>query len=336
MVVAGIVCMVLILSFGRILNGVPHFVVPPGWPKPVYNFEHNPITGAGARLGRKLFFDPLLSADGSISCGSCHAQARCFAQDSRLGSGMRGQRGSRNATALVNLAWSNTFMWDGGVNNLEVQPLNPITNPAEMGSKLTDVVTRLNSMPRYRAMCYEAFNDSVVTAPRLLKALAQFTLLLQSYNAKYDRVMRHEPGQIFTKQEQRGYVLFKTYCATCHTEPLFTNNSFRNNGLPVTGATPDVGRMKVTGDAADSLLFKVPTLRNIEVSGPYMHDGRFATLDEVMMHYSAGIVHGPALSGELAGGMRLSARDRHDIVSFLRTLTDSVFLNDPQLGCGGD
>lgn len=328
----GIACSILLLSFSKVHTRAK-FIQPKGWPKPSYNFSKNKITDEGVRLGRVLFYDPILSRDSTISCASCHLQYTAFTHsDHNLSHGIDGLKGTRNSGTLFNLAWSPSFMWDGGVNNLEVQPINPITSPVEMDSKLEDAIARLNQSPRYRTMFYKAFKDSIVTSQHLFKALAQFTLLLESYNSKYDKVMRKEKDVSFTPEEQNGYTLFKKNCASCHTEPLFTNHTFQNNGLPVDAELNDIGRMKITGNPADSLKFKVPSLRNIFVSNPYMHDGRFRSLEKVLNHYTDGIVHSATLAKELQTKITMNKREKLDVIAFLRTLSDKQFLTDTSLG----
>jgi cytochrome c peroxidase len=306
-----------------------NFVVPPGWPQPHYDFSKNKLTEAGFKLGRKLFFDPGLSRDSSTSCSSCHTQFSGFTHvDHSLSHGINGLKGTRNSLTLFNLAWSTSFMWDGGVNNLEVQPLNPITNPVEMDNTLEHVVTRLNNSPAYRQMFYDAFGDSLATGQHVLKALAQFTVMFESYNSKYDKYMRHEPGGEMTKEELKGLKIFRKHCSSCHTEPLFTNYSFQNNGLPVDTELNDYGRMRITHDPADSLKFKVPSLRNIVNSYPYMHDGRFGSLEQVLDHYTNGIVKSPTLAKQLRKKIKLNDEDKKDLIAFLKTLSDKQFLFD--------
>jgi cytochrome c peroxidase len=217
-------------------------------------------------------------------------------------------------------------MWDGGVNNLEVQPINPITNPLEMDNSLAEVVEKLNKSPKYRKLFYKVFEDSVITSQKMLKALAQYTSQLVSYNSKYDSVMRKEKGVHFTQNEQNGYLLFKQHCASCHTEPLFTNHGFENNGLAIDDELKDWGRMKITQNSSDSLKFKVPTLRNIEFSAPYFHDGRVNKLKEAVNHYSSGIVPSKTLATALKTPIVLSEQGKKDLVSFLKTLTDKSAL----------
>lgn len=309
------------------------FVVPPGWPQPTYNFTKNPVTEAGFQLGRHLFYDPILSRDTTISCANCHLQATGFTHvDHALSHGIYGKIGVRNSPALMNLAWSQTFMWDGGVNHLDMQPLSPISNPVEMDETVEHVVKKLNNSPKYRRMFQAAFGDSTVTGQRILLAFSQFMVMLNSYNSKYDKYLRKEPGGEFTAQELNGLEIFRNNCASCHPEPLFTNGQFANNGLGVDTTLMDAGRMKITRDAADSLKFKVPTLRNIQFTFPYMHDGRFKKLLEVVNHYTDGIQESPTLDGRLKKPIALTHAEKIDVVAFLLTLTDREFLFDPRFG----
>lgn len=311
----------------------PYFVRPVGWPKPKYDFAKNPQTEAGFQLGRQLFYDPLLSRDNSTSCASCHLQATGFTHvDHPVSHGIEGRKGTRNTLALVNLAWSPAFHWDGGVNNLEVQPLNPITHPAEMDFTLAGAVSKLNQSAAYRQRFLAAFGDSVVTGQRVLKALAQFTVALESFNSKYDKHVRHEPGGAFSDQEINGLKLFRHHCAACHQEPLFTNYAFANNGLPPDSIWRDLGRFRITGRPADSLKFRVPTLRNIEFTYPYMHDGRFRKLKDVLNHYVGGIHQSSTLAPQLRRPIVLSPEEKKDLIAFLLTLTDRDFLFDQRFG----
>lgn len=307
-------------------------VVPKNWPSPVYDFKKNPLTTEGVELGKRLFYDPLLSRDSTISCASCHLQYTGFTHiDHAVSHGIEGKKGIRNTQSLSNLAWSSSFLWDGGVNNLEVQPLAPIENPVEMDNSLPEVVKRLNRSKRYRQSFQSVFSkQDSITGQQVLKALSQFMLSLQSYNSKYDQVMRAEKGVSFTSYEERGLAVFRANCASCHTEPLFTNNAFENNGLPVDPELKDVGRMRITGKREDSLRFKVPSLRNVEVSYPYMHDGRFKSLQMVLFHYTNGIEKNATLSSQLRSPLSLSSEDKACLVAFLKTLTDERFLRDKQ------
>ncbi|NHM06905.1 c-type cytochrome [Flavobacterium sp. CYK-4] len=302
--------------------------VPKDWPEPAYDFSKNPLTEEGFQLGRHLFYDPIISRDSTISCASCHMQATGFTHvDHELSHGIEGKIGTRNSLALINLAWTKDFLWDGGANHLEVQPLNPITNPVEMDETLEHVVAKLQKTEKYPRMFEAAFGTSKITGQLTLKALTQFMLMLKSSNSKYDKVMRHQES--FNPSEQKGYALFRKNCASCHTEPLFSSGKFENNGLAVDATLNDFGRMKITNRTEDSLRFKVPTLRNIQFTFPYMHDGRFKTLTEVVKHYNS-IQKTKGIPKELSEPMHLSDNDRTDLVAFMKTLTDTEFLYNPR------
>jgi cytochrome c peroxidase len=301
-----------------------YFQIPKGWPKPNYDFSKNPLTEEGFQLGRQLFYDPILSKDSTISCASCHLQATGFTHvDHELSHGIDGKIGTRNSMTMMNLAWSKSFMWDGGVNHLDVQALNPITSSVEMNETLKNVVLKLQNSEQYKSLFTAAFGDNTITGQRILKALSQFELMLVSSNSKYDKVMRKEA--VFTNQEQNGYQLFKTNCASCHSEPLFTNGKFENNGIPIDTTLNDIGRQRITEKPEDYLKFKVPTLRNIQFTNPYMHDGRFKKLTEVIKHYNS-LGNEKNLPKKLQKPMHLSDNERVDLVAFLLTLTDNEFL----------
>jgi cytochrome c peroxidase len=329
--------LVLILLSGIALSFTPRrgtrLSVPTGWPAPVYDFSKNTLNPDKILLGRVLFYDPILSADSTISCVSCHLSYSAFTHiDHALSHGINGRIGTRNSPALMNLAWGKLFMWDGAINHLDVQPLAPIAHPDEMSYRVDSVVVRLNRSALYRKLFVNAWGDSVATGERMLKSMAQFMTTLISAQSKYDSVMRGAPRVAFTTQEANGYRLFRQHCASCHTEPLFTNNEFANNGLAADTTLNDMGRMKVTGNASDSLKFKIPTLRNCELTYPYMHDGRFKTLREVVQHYTSGIQHTASLAPQLQQTVPLTANDRVDLVAFLLTLTDKKFIFNPDFG----
>ncbi|MBK9025741.1 MAG: cytochrome-c peroxidase [Saprospiraceae bacterium] len=305
------------------------FVVPENFPHPVYDFSKNPLTENKILLGRTLFYEPLLSKNNTISCESCHSPFSAFTHiDHQLSHGIHDSIGTRNSPALMNLAWQKTFMWDGAVNNLDMQALAPISHPAEMGSNIQEVVEKLNTSPKYRLLFYKAYKDSLITGEKTLKAISQFMLTLVSANSKYDKVMRKELS--FTEQESNGYLLFKINCSSCHTEPLFSNGNFENNGLAKDADLRDNGRMKVTNLSQDSLKFKVPTLRNIEYSYPYMHDGRFKRLAEVLNHYTNGIQQSNTLANQLKHGILLTSNEKVDLITFLLTLSDKDFVFNPK------
>jgi len=305
----------------------PFFSVPKGWPQPTYDFSKNQLSKENIMLGRALFHDPILSRDSTISCTSCHSQYSGFTHtDHDLSHGIEDRIGTRNSPALMNLAWHQRFMWDGAIHHLDMQALAPISHPDEMDESIENVVLKLQQSPRYRAAFYRAYADSTITGQHLLKALSQFMLTFVSANSKYDKVMRNEAGIDFTEQEKNGYRLFQMHCGACHQEPLFTNHQFANNGLAVDTTLSDFGRMRVTINSNDSLKFKVPTLRNIEFTFPYMHDGRFRQLSQVMDHYTGGIQKSPTLAPELQTRLPLSANEKVDITAFLLTLSDREFL----------
>ena len=307
------------------------FNIPKDWPLPVYNFSDNALTTAGFKLGRKLFYDPVLSSDSSVSCGSCHQAFAAFAQlDHPVSHGVDDRLGIRNSPALFNLSWHTSFFWDGGVNHIELQPFGPITNPLEMNETLNGVIAKLQASDAYKSMFNDAFGTTEINTQRMAKALAQFMGLMVSSNSKFDKYKRNEAGNDLTQIEQSGYAVFKDKCGTCHKEPLFTDFSFRNNGLELlnnTGGYIDSGRGRITpNDPQSYYTFKVPTLRNLKYSPPYMHDGRFNTIDEVLDHYTTGIHQTPNLDPILVNGITLTSDDRTALKAFLNTLNDETFV----------
>lgn len=326
-IIACLIVVYILAAFVPKLETV--FNVPINWPQPHYSFERNPIDSSKIYLGRALFYSSLLSRNNKISCASCHSPYASFAHtDHALSHGIDDKIGSRNAPALVNLAWSNSFMWDGAINHLDMQALFPITHPLEMDETMQHVVEKLQVNKPFPKLFYAAYKDSSITGERVLKSISQFMLSLVSAESKYDSVMQNKSE--FTLQEKNGYRLFKMYCASCHPEPLFTNYTFQNNGLAVDEQLQDLGRMKVTHAAIDSLKFKVPTLRNIEYTYPYMHDGRFKNLTQVLVHYSSGITQSSTLANQLKkDGIPLSPNERVDITAFLLCLSDKKFIFNP-------
>lgn len=305
------------------------FTIPPNWSQPLYDFSKNPLSPEKIEIGKALFYDPILSRNNSISCASCHSQYTAFTHaDHALSHGIDDRIGTRNAPALMNLAWSNEFMWDGAIHHLDMQALAPINHPDEMGETTKNVVDKLQKSTLYPALFAKAFGDRVITGEYMLKSISQFMLTMVSSDSKYDSVMRKHTE--FTTQETRGYILFRQHCSSCHVEPYFTSFQFENNGLPVDSTLNDYGRMRITQNSGDSLKFKVPTLRNIEFSYPYMHDGRFKKLSDVLKHYTSGIHHSKTLSKQLQNPIVLSSDEKVDITAFLLTLTDRSFLFNPK------
>ena len=303
--------------------------IPYGWPEPVYALPTGEEGAARAMLGRALFYDPLLSSDNTVSCASCHSQTSAFAHnDHKLSHGIADRIGTRNAPALQNLAWKKTFMWDGAVHHIDAQALAPISNFAEMDESLPHIIAKLRQSRIYPELFKKAYGDTAMTGERTLKALSGFMLTLISANSKYDKVMRKENGFSFTESEQRGYSLFEQNCASCHAGPLFTNDKFESNGLAEDPALKDIGRGTITGKKSDNGLFKVPSLRNVELTYPYMHDGRFPNLQMVLFHYTEGIKPSNKLSHQLRKKISLNEQDKGDLINFLKTLTDEQFITD--------
>ena len=313
---------------GFVLIDLPVFKVPMGWPKTVYDFKKNKFSDEKIMLGRVLFYDPILSKDNSISCASCHSPYNAFAHtDHALSHGIGDSIGFRNAPALFNLAWQKSFMWDGAIVNLDEQAVFPITHPKEMGENLNHVIQKINNTEKYKNLIDSAYGTDSINKKQLLQSISQFILSLVSSNSKYDSVMHHK--LFFTTQELNGYVLFKKNCSSCHTEPLFTNGSFKNNGLKPSESINDYGRMRITQNKNDSFLFKVPSLRNLSYTYPYMHDGRFTKLSEVIQHYTSGIDLNSNISKELKQPIVFTPNEKVDLISFLLTLNDRSFVFNP-------
>lgn len=305
----------------------PHpiaFKIPLGFPQPPTNiFIKNKLTEEGFQLGKKLFYDGRLSKDGEISCASCHQQFASFATyDHDLSHGVNNSFSTRNAPALINLAWMKEWHWSGGINHLEVQPLFPLSAENEMGEKLDTVMHKIKRDSAYKRMFRQAFSSGEISSERMLKALAQFTGSLVSADSKYDKVKRGEAK--FILPEEKGYEIFKANCNSCHKEPLFTDNSYRNNGITL-NRFKDIGRQGITLLNTDSLKFKVPTLRNVALTLPYMHDGRFNVLDKVIDHYTNLDISLANLDPILKKKMILTGKEKQQLLLFLYTLTDTSF-----------
>lgn len=303
-----------------------NFTVPEGWPAPVYNFENNTLTNAGFYLGRKLFYDPRLSRDNSTSCGSCHQAFAAFAHaEHDLSHGVDGLLGNRNSPPIFNMNWHTSFFWDGGVNHLESQPINPIQNPVEMDENLPNIIAKISTDEKYRQMFKDAWGDETINSQRIFKSISQFMGAMVSANSKYDQYKR---GVVMlTQEEQSGLTVFNNNCATCHKAPLFSDFSYRNNGLKPSTIN-DSGRAHITREARDMYKFKVPSLRNLKYTAPYMHDGRIKTLEQVLNHYATGIHQSSTLDPLLQNGIQLSVQQRSDLLAFLNTLNDESFIKD--------
>lgn len=333
--------------------------LPTQLPQSVILPTSNPMTVEGVELGRKLFYEVKLSSNNTMSCGSCHQQSKAFTDGRAKAIGVDGITHQRNAMSLVNLLWEPNLNWDGAATSLETQARVPIENPVEMHQRLTTGVAKLQQTTLYPPLFAAAFGSSTITEDNVLKALAQFERTLISSNSRYEKSL-FPGGPPLTFDEQRGKVLFFNHpgennnplarggsCDHCHSgnNYLFTSTNFAtpggatqyfNNGLP---RSSDSGRFGVTGVASDRGKFRVPTLRNIALTAPYMHDGRFQTLEEVVEHYNEHIdtntadpillLSNPTVSGSL-GPLGLTAIEKRQLVAFLRTLTDSTFIKDPR------
>lgn len=307
---------------------------------------NNPMTVEGVELGRHLFYEKKLSGDNSMSCGSCHAPSSAFSDANQFSTGIDGVEGRRNSMALINLGWNDFFFWDGRAKTLEEQILLPVEDPIEMHETWPRAMAKLNADPVYRNMFFQAFGTTQADSTHVAKAIAQFLRTLISGKSKYDVMYKYENGLALTASEQviyntitisewGGYDLFKSLngadCFHCHNGPLMQVKKFSNNGLDANFS--DLGRAEVTGNPTDNGKFKVPTLRNIEFSAPYMHDGRFETLDEVIDHYSHFIQISPTLDPLIEfssqGGVQLDAQEKDLLKQFLLTLSDQEFIDNP-------
>jgi cytochrome c peroxidase len=295
----------------------------------------NPLTAEGIALGKRLFFDRKLSGDGTIACAHCHKVQNAFSDNRPVSSGVRNISGTRNAMPLFNLAWNydDQFAWDGKELGLEEQAREPITNPDEMDSTWEIIIPRLEQDPVYLQSFEAAFGAAEVTSDRVVQALAQFERTLISGNAKFDR---YQQGQAtLTPLELEGLAVFmdetRGDCFHCHgnpNNPLWTDNQFHNNGLDA--EFTDLGRGAVTGNPQDNGKFRTPSLRNLSFTAPYMHDGRFQTIDQVIEHYSSGLQPSttldPLMKKVAQGGVQLTAEDKAALKAFLLTLNDPSFL----------
>lgn len=312
----------------------------------------NPLTEEGVELGRMLFYDVRLSSDSTVSCATCHQQERAFSDGKKFGQGIHGQRTDRNTMSLVNVLWSSPRkFWDGRAESLEAQALEPIQDPREMGLPIAQAIERLANIPEYRHQFKNAFNTKEIRAEHIARALAQFQRTLISQDSRYDKFLRGELQ--LSEMEQRGMQSFFTHpdpsinlrgsnCGDCHRNFLTDGFSigfdgFANNGLE-DQANLENGLFEVTGNPADKGKFVVPSLRNIALTAPYMHDGRFNTLEEVLDHYNQHIKESSTLdvlirdaSNELREpndpiALKLTEQEKKDIIAFMLTFTDSTFI----------
>jgi cytochrome c peroxidase len=322
--------------FLEIPNHFPDMVIP----------SDNPMTLEGVELGRWLFYEKRLSGNDSMSCAACHLPQHGFSDPNKYSTGIDGIAGTRNSMALINLGWDNFFFWDGRASSLEQQILEPVVNPIELHQSWPDAIYKLNLDINYRNRFFKAFGEPGIDSLKAAKAIAQFIRTMISASSKYDVMYKYENGMPLNNQEQAllqqvdveewaGYDLFKSLngadCFHCHNGTLMRVKKYSNNGLDANFT--DLGRGAVTNNPEDYGKFKVPTLRNIALTAPYMHDGRFQTLDQVIEHYSSGVHLSPTIDPliEFAnqGGVQLSAQEKYLLKKFLLTLTDNSFISNP-------
>lgn len=311
-----------------------NLAIPSNFPEPVYDLSTNPLTVEGVALGKRLFYDGRLSRTNLVSCGFCHIQPSAFTHHGHdLSHGVDDKLGRRNALPLQNLIFYKTFFWDGGVHNLDLVPLNAITSEVEMDETVDNILEKLRVAPNYPEQFEKAFGTDDITSTRFLQALTQFMATMISTNSKYDLYVRKENNVTLTEIELAGLALFTQKCSGCHASDLFTDLSYRNNGYSSpTDLARDKGREEVTLKESDRGKFKVPSLRNIEYSAPYMHNGKLKTLDDVLEFYVSGVHDSPTLDPLLKQGdepgIPMTAEERSAILAFLYTLTDERYLTD--------
>jgi cytochrome c peroxidase len=308
--------------------------VPANFPNAVYDLSANPPTKEGFELGRKIFYDSRLSRTNTISCGFCHMQPSGFTHHGHdVSHGVDDQLGRRNSLPIQNLLFYKTFFWDGGVNNLDLVALNAIGNKVEMDEDLGNIINKIKNDADYKLKFRNAFGSEEITSTRFLQSLSQFLAAMVSSNSKYDMFIRKENNVSLTDLELQGMDLFKQNCAACHATDLFTDQTYRNNGYSSTADLErDKGREEITLNAADIGKFKVPSLRNVEYTAPYMHNGKLERLENVLDFYTTGLHDSPTLdpllkqNGKL--GFDLSNQEKAAIIAFLRTLSDEQYMSD--------
>ncbi|MFY7665700.1 MAG: cytochrome-c peroxidase [Flavobacterium sp.] len=305
------------------------FQRPANFPAPTYDYAANPATRAGFELGRKLFYDGRLSSDGVVSCGFCHEQAAAFTHHGHsVSHGVNEQIGTRNTMPIQNLGFYDSFMWDGSVDHLDLVAVVALTSEIEMNGNFQQMLSLFGTDSEYKHLFEQAFPNEQISTEKMLLALGQFMSLMVSSNSKFDKWQRAEDGVTLTADEESGYEVFQQKCASCHAGSLFTDQSFRNNGLAINPFVNDLGKFRSTQVETDKYTFRVPSLRNIAKTAPYMHDGRFQTLDAVYSHYHSGIQQTQNLDPSLVTGIPLSTQERAQLTAFLNTLTDEKFLTD--------
>lgn len=305
--------------------------------------DDNPLTKGGVKLGQHLFYDPILSADSTMSCSSCHLPEKAFTDGMATSVGIDGIAGTKSSMSLINLAFTNSgFFWDGRDTTLEQQAVRPVEDPIELHNDWGDLLDKLRKHPTYPSMFRKAFgvdSRSKISKSLVAKSLAQFQRILVSYNAKYDKVKAGLDK--FDDFEFIGDAIYfddnpdqpDGECSHCHNDPMMTSDDFFNNGLQMGDGNlqfPNNGRGLITGNKADNGKFKAPTLRNIMLTAPYMHDGRLKTIDDVLEHYNEG--GHPSLNKDpLIKELNLSSIQLRGLKAFLLTLTDTSYLSNPDI-----
>lgn len=311
--------------------------VPDNFPSINTFYSDNPLSKDGIELGRKLFYDVRLSGNNQVNCASCHQQDKAFSDGKALTNvGVSGITLHRHSPSLINVAWHNNgLFWDGGSTNLESQAFAPITNADEMAQNLYELEDELKQVPEYVSLFRKVFNDTI-KSNYVARALAQFQRTLISSNAKYDKFVRNEENTTLTTQELQGLNLVKTKCQHCHSTDLFTDDLYHNNGIDDDFSNTSfsnlfLGRFRITNNIADIGKYKTPTLRNVMLTAPYMHDGRFATIEDVLHHYSNGVKISTTTDPFLIpnNGIPLTNTEKQAIIAFLHTLTDYDFISNP-------
>ena len=311
LLLSGIAALTLAVSANAQVPEVPLGLKPVKWP------EDNQPTAAKISLGKQLYFDGRLSKDGKVSCASCHHPEKGFSNDDRFATGVGGARGGRSAPSVINAAYYRAQFWDGRAKTLEEQALGPIQNPIEMAETLESVIKKLNGIDGYRSQFQDVFGTDA-TADGIAKAIAAYERTVLSGNAPYDKFKAGDESAL-SEAAARGRKLFfgKANCSACHGGSNFSDNSYHNIGIGMDAKKPDVGREAISGLEGDRGAFKTPTLREIEHTGPYMHDGSLKTLEEVVEHYAKGGIANEWLDEELFP-LRLNADDKKDLVIFLK------------------
>ncbi|WP_282637369.1 cytochrome-c peroxidase [Sphingobacterium thalpophilum] len=327
----------LLFCFGRQTVPEPFVMnVPEGFPVPEMDTE-NPMTVEGVRLGKALFIDKRLSVDNTISCASCHHPEKAFTDGLPTSLGVSGKKLPRNSPTLFNLAWNpNGFFWDGGAETLESQAYGPIIHADEMGMDLDTLLHRLRKDNKYVSAFRRVFGDSI-QSQYIVRALAQYERSLVAADSRYDQFRKGDKSA-FSAIEHKGLILVNQYCRSCHAGELFTDQQFHNNGLDSTFSNEDEegvyqGRYRITYRKEDLGKYRTPTLRNVALTAPYMHDGRFGSLEEVLNHYQSGIHLSTTLDDKLINendktSLALMENEKHEIIAFLMTLTEKRLINE--------